>query len=158
MDLWQLDATDLSRLIRTGRASAREATVSCLARMDAVNGKLNAVVRRFDEEALATADAADAARARGEALGSRGALRSLHHYWPRPTHACTPALARQAGRGAGPLQVHPPSCSSSMEGAGGGASPPRSITPHEAGEHQQQRGGRGVGGGRVKGGEGREEG
>ena len=70
MDLWQLDATDLSRLIRTGRASAREATVSCLARMDAVNGKLNAVVRRFDEEALATADAADAARARGDALGA----------------------------------------------------------------------------------------
>lgn len=69
MDLWQHDATDLARLIRTGRASAREATLSCLARMDAVNPKLNAVVRRFDEEALATADAADAARARGDALG-----------------------------------------------------------------------------------------
>jgi Asp-tRNA(Asn)/Glu-tRNA(Gln) amidotransferase A subunit family amidase len=37
--------------------------------MDAVNGKLNAVVRRFDAEALTAADAADAARARGEALG-----------------------------------------------------------------------------------------
>ncbi len=69
MELWQLDATDLARLIRTGRASAREATQSVLARMDAVNPKLNAVVRRFDAEALATADAADAARARGDALG-----------------------------------------------------------------------------------------
>jgi amidase len=69
MDLWQLDATDLARLIRTGRASAREATLSVLGRMDAVNGKLNAVVRRFDGEALASADAADAARARGEAMG-----------------------------------------------------------------------------------------
>ena len=69
MELWQLDATDLARLIRTGQVSSREAVQSCLARMDAVNGKLNAVVRRFDAEALASADAADAARARGEALG-----------------------------------------------------------------------------------------
>ena len=69
MELWQLDATDLAHLIRTGRASAREATQSCLARMDQVNPKLNAVVRRFDTEALTAADAADAARARGEAIG-----------------------------------------------------------------------------------------
>lgn len=69
MDLWQLDATDLARLIRLGKVSAREAVVSCLARMDAVNPKLNAVVRRMDSEALAAADAADAARRRGEALG-----------------------------------------------------------------------------------------
>ena len=69
MELWQYDATDLARLIRVGQASAREAVVSCLSRMDAVNGKLNAVVRRMDAEALAAADAADAKRARGEALG-----------------------------------------------------------------------------------------
>ncbi len=69
MELWQLDATDLAHLIRTGRASAREATQSVLARMDAINPKLNAIVRRFDAEALTTADALDAARARGEALG-----------------------------------------------------------------------------------------
>src|ERR1700688_2685805 len=68
-ELWQLDATDLARLIRLGRASAREATAACLARLDAVNPKLNAVVRRFDDQALAAADAGDAMRARGEALG-----------------------------------------------------------------------------------------
>jgi Asp-tRNA(Asn)/Glu-tRNA(Gln) amidotransferase A subunit family amidase len=66
MDLWQLDATELARLIRVGQASSREAVGACLARMDAVNVKLNAVVRRMDEEALA---AADAARAHGDALG-----------------------------------------------------------------------------------------
>ena len=69
MELWELDATELARAIRTGRASAREAVSACLARMDAVNPAINAVVRRFDDEALAAADAADAAQARGEALG-----------------------------------------------------------------------------------------
>jgi amidase len=69
MELWQLDATELARLIRVGRVSSREVVASCIARMDAVNPKLNAVVRRMDTEALAAADAADAARARGTALG-----------------------------------------------------------------------------------------
>lgn len=69
MKLWQLDATELARLIRVGQASSREAVGACLARMDAVNEKLNAVVRRMDDEALAAADAADATRAQGDALG-----------------------------------------------------------------------------------------
>jgi amidase len=69
MELWQLEATELARLIRVGQASSREAVAACLARMDAVNDKLNAVVRRMDEEALAAAHAADAARAQGNALG-----------------------------------------------------------------------------------------
>ena len=70
MELWKLDATDLARLIRLGKVSAREAVASCLARVDAVNPKLNAIVRRMDDEALAQADAADAARGRGESLGA----------------------------------------------------------------------------------------
>lgn len=69
MELWQCDATELAHLIRTGRASSREAVQACLARLEAVNPAINAVVRRMDDEALAAADAADAARARGEALG-----------------------------------------------------------------------------------------
>jgi len=70
MELWQLDATETARLIRLGQISSREATAACLARMDAVNPKLNAVVRRFDDEALAAADAADRARAQGAELGA----------------------------------------------------------------------------------------
>jgi len=31
-DLWRLDATELARLIRLGRASSREATEACLSR------------------------------------------------------------------------------------------------------------------------------
>lgn len=69
VELWQLDATDLSRLIRLGKVSCREAVSACLARMDAVNPRINAVVRRMDDEALVAADTADAARRRGAALG-----------------------------------------------------------------------------------------
>lgn len=68
MDLWQLDATDLARLIRTGQASAREAVDSALNRLHKVNPAINAVVRVLEEEARALAETADAAQARGHAL------------------------------------------------------------------------------------------
>ena len=44
-ELWRLDATDQARLIRTGKASAREAVQSSLARLDEVNPYLNAVIQ-----------------------------------------------------------------------------------------------------------------
>jgi amidase len=69
-ELWRLDAFDLADLIRTGRTSSREVTQSALARLHAVNPAVNAITRALDEEALAAADACDAARARGERLGS----------------------------------------------------------------------------------------
>ena len=68
MELWQSDATELARLIRTGQASAREAVDSVLARLHKVNPAVNAVVRVLEEEARTVADTADAARARGDAL------------------------------------------------------------------------------------------
>jgi amidase len=68
-DLWRLDATELARLIRLGRASSRESTESCLSRLHAVNPPINAVVRVLEEEALTAADAADRAQTRGDALG-----------------------------------------------------------------------------------------
>ena len=68
MDLWQYDATDLARRIRTGQASAREAVDSVLARLHKVNPAINAVVRVLEDEARAQAETADAARARGHAL------------------------------------------------------------------------------------------
>ena len=67
--LWQWDATDLALLVRSGKASCREVTQSSLARMDAVNPMLNAVVRPLHAEALAAADAADSALRRGDAVG-----------------------------------------------------------------------------------------
>jgi amidase len=60
-ELWQLGALELAQLIRDGSTSSRAVVEAHLARIDQVNPHLNAVVRRLDEEALAAADAADAA-------------------------------------------------------------------------------------------------
>lgn len=68
-ELWQLSARELAEAIRTGGASSREVLQAHVARVDAVNGHLNAVVRRLDDEAFAAADAADAAVAAGDELG-----------------------------------------------------------------------------------------
>ncbi len=68
-DLWRLDANELAQLIRLGRVSSREATASCLARLDAVNPAVNAVVRVLADEALAAAEAADKAQQQGDVLG-----------------------------------------------------------------------------------------
>src|SRR4029078_4282975 len=48
---------------------SREATQAVLARLEAVNPKLNAVTVVLAEQALAAGDPADGARRRGEALG-----------------------------------------------------------------------------------------
>ncbi|HKU93832.1 MAG TPA: amidase family protein, partial [Vineibacter sp.] len=68
-DLWKLDAAALAELTRSRKVSSREATASVLARLDAVNPVINAVVRPLHEEALAAADAADRAAAEGKPLG-----------------------------------------------------------------------------------------
>lgn len=67
--LWRWPAHRLAAAIRAGAVSAREATLSALERVQAVNPALNAIVDPMPEEALAAADAADAARCRGDALG-----------------------------------------------------------------------------------------
>lgn len=69
MALWELDGVAVAAQIAQGEVSAREVAEATLARMDAVNPAINAVVARDDEAALTAADAVDAARARGEDLG-----------------------------------------------------------------------------------------
>ncbi len=68
-DLWRLSAADLAARIRRRDVSAREAAQDALARLDAVNPRLNAVVDHRPEETLARADAVDAQIARGEDPG-----------------------------------------------------------------------------------------
>jgi len=68
-ELWRLTATELAALIRARKASAREATQAALARLDAVNPRINAVIAHDPDAALAAAEAVDAALARGEDPG-----------------------------------------------------------------------------------------
>jgi len=69
-ELWQESASTLANLIRSGQASSREVVQAHLDRIDAVNGALNAVVEVRPDEVLQEADAADAARREGRALGA----------------------------------------------------------------------------------------
>ncbi len=68
-ELWQMTASDLATAIRHRRASATEATRSALARLDAVNPALNAVVDTRHEAALREAAAIDATIAAGHDPG-----------------------------------------------------------------------------------------
>jgi amidase len=68
-EIWRWDAVDLAQAIRVGRVGCREAVESCLQRLDAVNGKINAVTVVLAKPALAQADEADRALQRGEAIG-----------------------------------------------------------------------------------------
>ena len=68
-DLWTLSAAETTRRIKAKDITAREAAEAALARLEAVNPAINAVVQRTDDEALRTADAVDAMIAKGEDPG-----------------------------------------------------------------------------------------
>jgi fatty acid amide hydrolase len=68
-NLHQKSAVEILKLISTKQLSSREVTQYFIDRIEAVNPKINAVVLKFYDEALAKADAADAALAKGETLG-----------------------------------------------------------------------------------------
>jgi amidase len=68
-DLWRLPAKDLASLITSKKVSAKEAATSALARLDAVNPQINAVIEHRPEDVLKQAASVDAAIARGEDTG-----------------------------------------------------------------------------------------
>ena len=68
-DLWRLPAKDIAALIRSKKISAKEATSAALARLDAVNPSINAVVDHRPADVLAQAGAIDAAIAANQDLG-----------------------------------------------------------------------------------------
>ena len=55
-DLAVLDATAQAALVRDGQATPRELVDAAIARIEAVNPELNAVIHRRDERARAEAD------------------------------------------------------------------------------------------------------
>src|SRR5580765_5087458 len=68
-DLWRLPAKDIAALIRSKKISAKEAASAALARLDAVNPSINAVVDHRPADVLAQAGAIDAAIAANQDLG-----------------------------------------------------------------------------------------
>jgi amidase len=68
-DLWRLSAIELAALVRSKKVSAKEAVAAALARLDAVNPKINAVVDHRSDDVLKEASRVDAAIARGEDAG-----------------------------------------------------------------------------------------
>ncbi|MGH3242720.1 MAG: amidase family protein, partial [Spirillospora sp.] len=69
MEIWQLSAVEVARLLRTGAVSSVEATRSVLARIADVNPAANAVVEVLEDEALDAARKADARLRHGRADG-----------------------------------------------------------------------------------------
>ncbi|MDF2141788.1 amidase family protein [Paenirhodobacter sp. CAU 1674] len=67
--LWSLSATQIAALVRARSLSAREVAQAALARLDAVNPAINAVVECRPEETLAAADRVDAMLAAGRDPG-----------------------------------------------------------------------------------------
>ena len=94
---WRWDAVDLARAIRLRAISSREATQAVLDRCAAVNPAINAVVEVLEHEALAAADAADAALARGDAPG-------LLHGVPVTTKINVDQQGRATSNGCVPLR------------------------------------------------------
>ena len=68
-DIWQLSTTELAQRIASRQISSAEAVDAHLARIDAVNPALNAVVRVLADEARASAALADKRLAAGEVAG-----------------------------------------------------------------------------------------
>ncbi len=68
-EIWRLSAAALAQMVRRREVSAREAAEAALARLDAVNPRLNAVVEHRPEEVRAAADRIDRTIAAGEDPG-----------------------------------------------------------------------------------------
>src|SRR6202521_2619344 len=68
-ELWRLSAADIAALIKSKKVSAKQAASAALARLDAVNPSINAVVDHRPEDVLAQAAAIDAAIARNQDIG-----------------------------------------------------------------------------------------
>ena len=77
-ELCFLTATELARRIRARELSAREVMEAHLAQIARVNPRVNAIVTLLPELAIAGAEAADAALARGDAIGPLHGLPIAH--------------------------------------------------------------------------------
>ena len=77
-DICARSAVELARLIREKQLSSREVVAAYLARIDAINPRVNAIVTLLADRAMERAAAADEALARGEAVGPLHGLPMAH--------------------------------------------------------------------------------
>jgi amidase len=75
--MWEMSASELAAGIRARRFSSREAVEACLARIEAVNPRVNAIVTLDAEGALAAAGAADRSEPAGPLHGVPVAVKDL---------------------------------------------------------------------------------
>ncbi len=68
-EVWRWDAARLAQAIRSRQLSSKEAVTACLARLDVINPRVNAVVETLADEALRFADEADRELGRGGPVG-----------------------------------------------------------------------------------------
>src|SRR6185369_15859152 len=68
-ELWRLGASQVARLVQARDVSAVEVAQATLARLDAVNPALNAVVEHRPDEIMAQARSVDEAIAQGRRVG-----------------------------------------------------------------------------------------
>ena len=78
MTIWQRPAIELAQLIRRRELSSAEVVESFINRIEAVNGKVNAIVTLAADRALAAAKAADERLARGQSVGPLHGLPIAH--------------------------------------------------------------------------------
>ena len=68
-ELWRWDTMRVAQAIRTRAVSSKEVIAACLARLEAVNPRVNAVVETLAAEAMSAAERADQILARGDPIG-----------------------------------------------------------------------------------------
>src|SRR6202012_5862179 len=73
-DLWRLSAADVAAAVKSKKVSAKEVAIAALARLDAVNPAINAVIDHRPEDVLAQAAQVDAASPRKEPVGPLGGV------------------------------------------------------------------------------------
>ena len=92
-ELWQKSATELAALIKDKQVSSKEVVESHLARIEAVNGKVNAITVVLAESALEAADAADSAEPSGPLHGVPFTIKENIDCVGSPTTQGVPLLA-----------------------------------------------------------------
>jgi amidase len=94
---WRWSASRMARAIRDRTVSSEEVVSSCLQRIDAVNGTLNALVEVSHEEAFEAARVADAMVAAGQALGPlHGVPTAIKINTDQAGHATTDGIVAMA--------------------------------------------------------------